>query len=96
MKVWATERSFRSDIADAPEKWFDLFAVNQPDDIRKFGDATNSTLVYRVSAVLEAIEERRYFRKRPVSKIVAEAVARGVATIERERREAAEKEVANG
>ena len=91
MKVWATEDSVRAEIADAPEKWFDQFAVNQPDDIRKFGDATNSTLVFRVPAVLQAIEERRYFRKRPVSKIVADAVARGIATIERERSEVKEK-----
>jgi hypothetical protein len=75
MQVWATEKTIRREIAEAPEKWFDEFAVKQPDDIRKFGDATNATLTYRVPAVLQAIEERRYFRKKTTNEIVQEAVA---------------------
>lgn len=62
MKVWASRRSIRAEIADVPEGWLDRFAVNQPDDVRKFGDARNSTLVFRSSAVVAAIEEGRYFR----------------------------------
>lgn len=61
-KVWASKRSIRESIADAPEGWFDVFARYQPDDIRKFADARNSALVFRVSAVLDAIENRKYFR----------------------------------
>jgi hypothetical protein len=64
MKVWATKKSIRSEVADVPEGWLDQFAVSQPDDIRKFGDARNSTLNYRVTAVLEAIEAGKYFRVR--------------------------------
>lgn len=62
IKVWATKKSIRESIADVPEGWLDRFAAEQPDDIRKFGDARNSTLNYRVSAVLEAIEAGKYFR----------------------------------
>lgn len=62
MKVWASKKSIREEIADVPEGWLDRFAVAQPADIRKFGDSRNSTLDYRVSAVLEAIEQGQYFR----------------------------------
>jgi len=62
MKVWASKKSIREEVADVPEGWLDRFAVEQPGDIRKFGDAKNATLDYRVSAVLEAIEIGKYFR----------------------------------
>ena len=62
MKVWASRRSIRAEIADVPEGWLDRFAVAQPDDIRKFGDARNSTMVFRSAAVVAAIEEGLYFR----------------------------------
>lgn len=62
MKVWASKKSIRAEIADVPEGWLDRFAVEQPGDIRKFGDSRNATLDYRVSAVLEAIEDGKYFR----------------------------------
>lgn len=52
MKVWASKKSIRAEIADVPEGWLDRFAVEQPGDIRKFGDSRNATLDYRVSAVL--------------------------------------------
>ena len=73
--VWLTKRTLRT-IVEAPDKWFDLFAINQPQDIRKFGDSTNSTLTYRVAAVLDAVEEKRYFRRKTVSEIVSEAIER--------------------
>ena len=38
MKVWASKKSIRAEIADVPEGWLDRFAVEQPGDIRKFGD----------------------------------------------------------
>lgn len=62
MKVWASKKSIRAEIADVPEGWLDRFAAEQPADIRKFGDSRNATLDYRVSAVLAAIEDGRYFR----------------------------------
>lgn len=62
MKVWASRRSIRAEIADVPEGWLDRFALAQPDDIRKFGDARNSTMVFRSAAVVAAIEEGLYFR----------------------------------
>lgn len=62
MKVWASRRSIRAEIADVPEGWLDRFAVAQPDDVRKFGDARNSTMVFRSTAVVAAIEDGRYFR----------------------------------
>lgn len=62
MKVWASKKSIRAEIADVPEGWLDRFAAEQPEDIRKFGDAKNATLDYRTSAVLEAIEQGKYFR----------------------------------
>ena len=62
MKVWASRRSIRAEVADVPEGWLDRFAVNQPDDVRKFGDARNATLVFRSAAVVAAIEDGRYFR----------------------------------
>lgn len=62
MKIWASKKSIRAEIADVPEGWLDRFAAEQPEDIRKFGDSKNSTLNYRISAILEAIEEGRYFR----------------------------------
>lgn len=74
MHVWATEKTIRREIAEAPEKWFDEFAAKQPDDIRKFGTATNSTMTYRVPAVLQAIEEGRYFRKKTAQEVVADAI----------------------
>jgi len=62
VKVWASKKSIREEVADVPEGWLDRFAASQPADIRKFGDAKNSTLNYRVAAVLEAIEDGKYFR----------------------------------
>lgn len=62
LKVWATKRTIMESVADVPENWLDEFAANQPNDIRKFGDSQNSRLNYRVAAVLEAVEARRYFR----------------------------------
>lgn len=62
LKVWATKRTIMESVADVPENWLDEFAAKQPNDIRKFGDSQNSRLNYRVSAVLEAVEAKKYFR----------------------------------
>ena len=58
MKVWASATTIRNEIADVPEGWLIRFAVKHPDEIRKFGDASNSRLLFRVGAVLKAIGER--------------------------------------
>jgi len=56
MKVWATKKAIRAQVADAPEKWLDQFCVHHPGDIRKYGTGRTSMLVLRVDAVLDAIE----------------------------------------
>lgn len=76
--VWLTKKSMRQ-VCEAPDGWFDRFAINQPDDVRKFGDSNNSTLTFRVSAVLAAVEEGRYFRKRSTAQIVRDAIKRSEA-----------------
>lgn len=58
MKVWASARSIKAEIADVPSGWLIRFAVKHPDQVRKFGDARNSSLLFRVGAVLKAIGER--------------------------------------
>lgn len=80
MKVWATKKSIRAEIADVPEGWLERFAIARPDDIRKFGDSRNSTLDFRVSAVLEAIENGDYFRVAAENKAEAEKKIEEVAS----------------
>ena len=48
MKVWATMDGIIAEVAEVPENWIKSFAVNHPNDFRKFGDAKNSRTVYRV------------------------------------------------
>lgn len=62
MKVWATMDGIIAEIAEVPENWIKSFGAHHPDDFRKFGDAKNSRTVYRVAAVLEAIEHGESFR----------------------------------
>ena len=62
MRVWATMDGIIAEIAEVPENWIKSFGQNHPNDFRKFGDAKNSRTVYRVSAVLEAIENGESFR----------------------------------
>lgn len=69
MKVWASMDGIINEIAEVPENWVKSFAINHPNDFRKFGDAKNSRTVYRVAAVLEAIENGESFR---------DAVSRGI------------------
>ena len=56
MKVWASSRAIRSEVADVPENWLKGFAVRHPKECRKFATTRNGSMLYRVSAVLEAIE----------------------------------------
>ena len=62
MKIWATRDSILDDVADLPRNWLAEFAARQPADVRKFADKRSGMLVYRVSAVLAAVEEGKYFR----------------------------------
>lgn len=59
--VWASRARLAEDVAELPERWLREFARNQPDDVRRF-DGHND--VYRVAAVLEAVEERKYLGRR--------------------------------
>lgn len=61
-KVWASKSSIIGEIADVPDNWLDKFAAAEPQNIRKFTAARNSRLVYRVAAILAAIEARKYFQ----------------------------------
>lgn len=55
MKIWASAKSIREEIADVPHNWLIQFASMYPDRIRKLGDARNSTLLFNVDSVLECI-----------------------------------------
>ena len=64
MIVWGRAQDIQREIAHVPNNWLIRFAVMRPDDVRKLGDAECSSLLYRVSAVLEAIETGECNRKR--------------------------------
>ena len=69
MKIWATIDGIIAEIAEVPENWLKSFGVHHPDDFRKFGDARNSRTLYRVDAVLKAIENGESFRDAVASKM---------------------------
>ena len=64
MMVWARANDIQREVAHVPSNWLIRFAVMRPDDVRKLGDERNSSLLFRVSAVLEAIETGECNRKR--------------------------------
>ena len=68
MIAWGKKSDIRQQVANVPENWLDTFAVKQPNDIRKFGSAQNSTLLYRSAAILEAVEQQLYFRNDDAAK----------------------------
>jgi len=55
--VWASRNAIWEKIADVPENWLRAFAVRHPNDFRKFATTRNGSALYRVSAVLQAIED---------------------------------------
>lgn len=57
MKIWASKDAIQEEIADVPENWLKGFALKHPLDIRKFAAKRNGTLLYRVAAVVAAIED---------------------------------------
>lgn len=54
--VWATKKALMERVADVPENWLRAFVVRHPEHFRKFDLAKGGSAMYRVSAVLEAIE----------------------------------------
>ena len=61
--VWLSSKELKY-IAAVPDNWLLRFAATHPGDIRKLGESSNSKLLYRVSAVLEAIEGNECVRPR--------------------------------
>lgn len=55
-KEWASKDAIRAEVADVPENWLRVFAVAHPNDCRKFAASRNGSMLYRVDAVLAAIE----------------------------------------
>jgi len=56
-KEWASRDAIMSEVADVPENWLRAFAVRHPTDCRKFATTRNGSMMYRVDAVLKAIED---------------------------------------
>jgi len=56
-KTWASANAIRSEVADVPGNWLKGFAVAHPKDCRKFASTRNGSMLYRVAAVLKAIED---------------------------------------
>ena len=56
-KEWASRDAILSEVADVPENWLRAFAVRHPMDCRKFATTRNGSMMYRVDAVLQAIED---------------------------------------
>lgn len=57
LPVWARKETVQQ-LTGCTDKWLYGFAAKHGDDIRKFGGGgKNGTLIFRVSAVLTAIEE---------------------------------------
>ena len=63
MKTWATVAAIRDEIADVPHGWLDGFVFAHPEDVRKFA-GHNGKLLYRVSAVLAAIDRGEWYAAR--------------------------------
>ena len=55
-KDWASREAILQEVADVPENWLRAFAVRHPTDCRKFATTRNGSMMYRVEAVLKAIE----------------------------------------
>ena len=56
LPVWARKTQLPA-LTGVPDKFAYQFAVDHPNDVRKFGGGgRNGTLVFRVAAVLAAIE----------------------------------------
>ena len=56
-KEWASKDAIMQEVADVPENWLRAFAVRHPMDCRKFSTTRNGSMMYRVDAVLKAVED---------------------------------------
>ena len=56
-KEWASKDAIMQEVADVPENWLRGFALRHPMDCRKFARSRNGSMMYRVEAVLKAIED---------------------------------------
>lgn len=56
-KEWASKEAILAEVADVPENWLRGFAIKHPSDCRKFAKTRNGSMMYRVEAVLQAIED---------------------------------------
>lgn len=56
-KEWASKDALIAEVADVPENWLRGFAIRHPLDCRKFAAKRNGSMMYRVAAVLAAIED---------------------------------------
>ena len=63
MMVWGRAKDIQREVAHVPDNWLIRFAATHPDDIRKLGEAQCSVLLFRVEAVLRAIETGECRRK---------------------------------
>lgn len=61
--IWASRRQLQERVASVPDPWLTAFMVKYPNDIRKFGPQKQSALLFRVSKVLECIENKEYFNE---------------------------------
>lgn len=79
MIVWGRAEDIRREVADVPAGWLRRFAKGRPGDVRKLGDAQCSTLLFRVSAVLDAIANGEFKRAYNYGKEVSAADIRAEA-----------------
>jgi len=56
MIIWGRADDIQREVAHVPDNWLRVFMLRHPDDVRKFGNSRNSTLLYRSDAVLAAVE----------------------------------------
>lgn len=73
MIAWESAKQIQEQVAGVPDNWLHRFAAARPNDIRKLGEHSNSTLLFRSSAVLEAVESGELKRKRNLAKAGEEA-----------------------
>ena len=55
-KEWATRDAILAEVADVPDNWLRGFMIRHPQDCRKFAAARGGKMLFRVEAVLAAIE----------------------------------------
>jgi len=61
MIVWGRKNDIQANVANVPDKWLARFAVERPQDVRKLGSSGNSTLLFRSTGVIDAVEKGQFF-----------------------------------